>query len=279
MGRLFLIPTPLGNLADLAPRSRELLGSVSALLCEDTRTTSRLLAKLEIPAPSLLAVHDHNERQKVGMALARLEQGDVGLVSEAGTPLVSDPGFVIVRAALDAGHEVVSVPGPNAVTTALAGSGLPVDRFLFVGFGPRAGGKRRTWLEPLAARTETLVFYEAPRRVVGLLEDLGTTFGPERQVALGINLSKLGERFLRGSVEEVRSELAAEDEVRGEMTLVVAGAPESAEEVDWGAVDQAIGTLADAGTPAGAIRDAVCALVDLPRRAVYQRVLAALEER
>lgn len=279
MGRLFLIPTPLGNLADLAPRSRELLGSVSALLCEDTRTTSKLLAKLEIPAPSLLAVHDHNERQKVGLALSRLEHGDVGLVSEAGTPLVSDPGFVVVRAAIEAGHEVVSVPGPNAVTTALAGSGLPVDRFTFVGFPPRSPGKRRAWLAPLATRTETLVFYEAPRRIVGLLGDLAAGFGSTRACALAVNLSKKGERFDRGTVEDVRARLATEAEVRGEMTLVVAGVEPTEEETDWSAVDRAIGILAEGGTPAGAIRDAVCALVDLPRRAVYQRVLAALEDR
>ncbi|MCA9570443.1 MAG: 16S rRNA (cytidine(1402)-2'-O)-methyltransferase, partial [Myxococcales bacterium] len=272
-------PTPLGNLADLAPRSRELLGSLPVLLCEDTRTTSKLLAKLEIPAPSLLPVHDHNERQQVGLALAKLEQGDVGLVSEAGTPLVSDPGFVIVRAVVEAGHEVVSVPGPNAVTAALAGSGLPVDRFVFVGFPPRSTGKRRAWLEPLAHRTETVVLYEAPRRVVDLLEDLAATFGPQRPAALAVNLSKLGERFVRGTVASVRAELAAEDEVRGEMTLVVGGSPGDDAAALWERADRAIATLAGADAPAGAIRDAVCALVDLPRREVYQRVLEALEDR
>lgn len=278
MGRLFLIPVPLGNVEDLAPRSRRLLEEVDTLLCEDTRTTSKLLAKLEIPAPSLLPVHDHNERQKVAAALKRLEKGDVGVVSEAGTPLVSDPGFVIVRAAVEAGFEVVSVPGPNAVTTALVGSGLPVDRFVFVGFPPRSSGKRKAWLTPLSARDETLVFYEAPRRIVGLLNDLREVFG-ERPAALAINLTKKGERFVRGSLQDVQEVLSAEDEVRGEMTLVVGGRPAGAEDPAWSEAEDAIRTLVRAGTPATAIRDVVSGLLDLPRREVYQRVLAATEGR
>lgn len=278
MGRLFLLPMPLGNLADLAPRTREILVSVDTLLCEDTRTTSKLLAKLELPAPSLMPVHDHNERQKIGAVLARLDKGDVGVVSEAGTPLVSDPGFLVVRAAIEAGHEVISVPGPNAVTTALAGSGLPVDRFTFAGFPPRSSGKRRAWLEPLASRPETLVFYEAPRRVLGFLDDLHQVLG-DRQAALAINLSKQGERFVRGSFTEIRATLERDDEVRGEMTLVVQGHAGDDAEATWRRAEPAIEQLVAAGAPAGVIRDVVSGLLDLPRRQVYQRALEAAEER
>lgn len=278
MGRLFLLPMPLGNLADLAPRTREILVSVDTLICEDTRTTSKLLAKLDLPAPSLMPVHDHNERQKIGAVLARLEKGDVGVVSEAGTPLVSDPGYLVVRAAIEAGHEVVSVPGPNAVTTALAGSGLPVDRFTFVGFPPRSSGKRQAWLEPLASRPETLVLYEAPRRVLGLLADLETVLG-DRQGALAVNLSKQGERFVRGSFSAIRATLEAESEVRGEMTLVVAGHAGDDSEAAWQKAQPAIEQLVAAGAPASVIRDVVSGLLDLPRREVYQRVLAAAEDR
>jgi 16S rRNA (cytidine1402-2'-O)-methyltransferase len=275
VGRLFLIPVPLGNVDDLAPRSRELIASLPVLFCEDTRTTSRLIAKLELGAPSLVALHDHNERQRVASLCARLSEDDVGLVSEAGTPVLSDPGFLAVQAAIDAGHEVVSVPGPNAAVAAVVGSGLPVDRFVFAGFPPRSAAKRQAWLTPLVARAETLVVYEAPRRIRALLDDLRTVAG-ERPVALAINLSKKGERFLRGTVSEVDAVLAeeeAKDAVRGEMTLVVGGMPDRDEGPDWSAADALIALLLDAGTPKSVVRDAVCHAYDLPRRQVYQRIL------
>ena len=273
MGRLVLIPVPLGNLADLAPRSRTLLGQLEVVFCEDTRTTARLLAKLEISAPSMVPLHDHNERQKVANVLRRLEHGDVGLVSEAGTPVLSDPGFLVVRAAVEAGHEIVSVPGPNAAVCALVASGLPVDRFLFVGFPPRQPGKRRSWIESFSAETGSVVLYESPRRVIGTLWDLNSVLGA-RPCALAVNLSKRGERFCRGTLREVAEVLEQEEQVRGEMTLVVGGNADADQDVRWAAADRAIGVLLDAGTPAGAIRDAVCAALDLPRRDVYQRVLA-----
>ncbi|MCB9673706.1 MAG: 16S rRNA (cytidine(1402)-2'-O)-methyltransferase [Alphaproteobacteria bacterium] len=271
-GRLFLIPTPLGNLGDLAPRSRELLESVGALFCEDTRTTSRLLAKLELKSPTLVALHDHNERQRVAAVLDRLERGDVGMVSEAGTPVLSDPGYVVVRAAIEAGFEVISVPGPSAAVAAVVGSGLPVDRFVFAGFPPRQSGKRRAWLAELAAERSTLVLYEAPRRIVGLLEDLEAELG-DRPVALAVNLSKLGERFVRGSASAVATVLRAEDEVRGEMTLVVGGFEGGEDDALWERAEGVMTGLLEAGTPAGAVRDAVCAAFGLPRREVYQRIL------
>lgn len=274
MGRLFLIPVPLGNIGDLAPRSAELLGTLPVLCCEDTRTTSKLLAKLNITAPSLYALHDHNERDRAAAVLSRLAEGDVGLVSEAGTPVLSDPGFVLVRAAIEAGHEVVSVPGPTACVAALVGSGLPVDRFLFVGFPPRQGGKRRTWAEGFADEPGSLVLYESPHRVLEALDDLVASLG-DRPAALAVNLSKKGERFLRGPLSAIRASLASEEEVRGELTLVVGGAPPREEGSVWARADDAIRALVDAGTPAGVVRDVVAGLLDLPRREIYQRALAA----
>ncbi len=279
MGRLYLIPTPLGNVGDLAPRSRELLGSLDALLCEDTRTTARLLARLDLPVPSLLPLHDHNERSQVGRVLQRLERSDLGLVSEAGTPLLSDPGYAVVRAVIAAGHEVVSIPGPSAAVTALVGSGLPADRFVFVGFPPRSSSRRQTWLAPLSRRGETVILYEAPRRILGCLADVASTFGPDRPAALAVNLSKKGERFLRGTVASIAEALGKEGEVRGEMTLILAGAPDGELAARWERAEVLLGMLRGSGLPAGQIRDLICAALDLPRREVYQRILAALEER
>ena len=276
MARLFLIPVPLGNVEDLAPRSRALIASLPVIFCEDTRTTSRLIAKLELGAPSLVALHDHNERQRVGSVRARLAEGDVGLVSEAGTPVLSDPGFLAVRAAIEAGHEVVSVPGPNAAVAAVVGSGLPVDRFVFAGFPPRSSAKRQAWLAPLVGRPESLVLYEAPRRIRGLLQDLLTVAG-DRPAALAINLSKQGERFIRGALSDVDAVLVdaeQSDGIHGEMTLVVGGAPEEDGELDWSQADALIDLLLAADTPKSVIRDAVCLAFELPKRPVYQRILA-----
>lgn len=273
MGRLLLIPVPLGNVGDLAPRSVALVQAVDVLFCEDTRTTGKLLAKLEIPSPSLQALHDHNERDRLQDVLRRLEQGDVGLVSEAGTPVLSDPGFRVVRAAIEAGHEVVSVPGPSACVAAVVGSGLPVDRFLFVGFPPRQGGRRRTWIEGFAAEPGSLVLYESPHRLLATLQDLRDVLG-DREASLAVNLSKLGERFVRGTLSTIDTLMRQEGEVRGELTLVVAGAPPEDTDALWARADGAIHALVDAGTPPGAVRDVVAGLLGLPRREVYQRALA-----
>ena len=271
-GRLFLIPVPLGNIEDLAPRSAGLLSTLPVLLCEDTRTTSKLLAKLELHCPSLLPVHDHNERSRTSMVLRKLAEGDVGMVSEAGTPVISDPGFLVVKAAIEAGHEVVSVPGPNAAIAALVASGLPADRFLFVGFPPRSEGKRQTWLGELCSETGSLILYESPRRIVALLRDVVTVLG-ERPVAVAFNISKKGERVVRGTVSEVVSQLNEEGQIRGEITLVVGGAPPDDTSNQWQQAELAIDALVSAGTPAKVVRDVLSSLLDLPKRELYQRVL------
>lgn len=266
---LFLIPTPLGNLEDLAPRSRRLLGELPVLFCEDTRTTSNLLSKLGIPSPSLIPLHDHNERQQIDKVLRRLGDADVGLVSEAGTPVLSDPGFILVRATIEAGHEVVSVPGPNAAVTALVGSGLPADSFVFLGFPPRTPVKRQAWLAPRAKDPATLVLYVSPHRVADVLADVVVALG-DRRCALAVNLSKLGEAWIRGDA----STLVPPE--RGELTLVIEGAP-ATDEVDWTVADAAIADLA-AHVPASLLRDVLGRLLDVPRRPLYQRILAAKDE-
>lgn len=269
MPTLYLIPTPLGNVDDLAPRSRELLGSLPVLFCEDTRTTSRLLAKLELPSPSLIPLHDHNERKQVDKLVRRLDTQDVGLVSEAGTPVLSDPGFLAVRAALEAGHQVVSIPGPNAAVAALVASGLPADRFVFLGFPPRTSAKRQAWIAERATEPATMVFYVSPHRIADVLADFTAVLG-ERDCVLVVNLSKQGEALLRGTTATL------EVPEHGELTLIVAGA--DAPETDWGPIDRAIDALGPHVAPS-VLRDVLGELVDVPRRALYQRILAAQEDR
>jgi 16S rRNA (cytidine1402-2'-O)-methyltransferase len=223
MGRLYLVPTPLGNLEDITLRALRILGEVSLIATEDTRTTGRLLQHFEIDCP-LLSYHEHNESRRVGRLLAALAQGDVALVSEAGTPLLSDPGYELVRAAIEQDIEVVPLPGPSAVTTALSASGLPPDRFLFLGFLPRKGSERRRLLQEVADQPATLVLYESPHRLRAALADMIDTWGAERQMAVCRELSKMYEEIWRGSLAEALQSWT-EREPRGEFTLVVAGAP------------------------------------------------------
>ncbi|HEX4388144.1 MAG TPA: 16S rRNA (cytidine(1402)-2'-O)-methyltransferase [Steroidobacteraceae bacterium] len=225
-GLLRVVSTPIGNLADLSPRAREALESADVIAAEDTRRTLTLLKAAGITRP-LLSLHDHNESQRVPELLARLASGaTVALVSDAGTPLLSDPGFELVRAATRAGVRVEPVPGPSAITAALAAAGLPVERFCFEGFLPARATERRGALAALARETRTLVFFEAPHRIVQTLKDLAAEFGGERPAVVARELTKVHETFYRGTLAELAAR--AQDEAhfeRGEVTLVVAGAP------------------------------------------------------
>ncbi|HEX8782428.1 MAG TPA: 16S rRNA (cytidine(1402)-2'-O)-methyltransferase, partial [Steroidobacteraceae bacterium] len=179
-GRLQVIATPIGNLADLSERAREALAQADVIAAEDTRHTGALLTALGLATP-LLSLHEHNESRRVPGLLARLAQGErVALVSDAGTPLLSDPGYELVRAAIAAGFEVSAIPGPSAITAALAIAGLPTDRFCFEGFLPARERERRAALEALAHERRTLVFFEAPHRIVAALADIAAVLGPER---------------------------------------------------------------------------------------------------
>jgi len=223
-GTLFVVATPIGHLDDISLRALDTLRSVQCIACEDTRRTSRLLARHGIRA-SLVSLHRFNERERLPSLVERLRRGErVALVSDGGTPAISDPGARLVRAALDAGLAVSPVPGPSAVTALLSACGLPADRYVFEGFLPHRAGERRRRLRELAGERRTLVLFEAPHRVLDTLRDLGEVLGP-RTLVLGRELTKRHETILRGRVEEVAQQL--ERPVRGEITLAVAGAEEA----------------------------------------------------
>jgi 16S rRNA (cytidine1402-2'-O)-methyltransferase len=220
-GTLHVIATPLGNLGDLSPRAEELLRAVSVIACEDTRRTARLLARHGIETPTL-SCHRFNERSRLEPILDRLRGGeDVALVSDGGSPGISDPGALLVRAALEAGLSVRPVPGPSAVTALLSVSGLPADRYAFDGFLPHRPGERRRRLRELRAEPRTLVLFESPHRILETLAEIRDIFG-DRPLVLGRELTKQYETILHGRADEVARELGGE--VKGEITLVLAGA-------------------------------------------------------
>lgn len=223
LGTLYLIGTPIGNLEDVTPRALRVLSEVSALACEDTRRTWQLLSRHEIPRPrTLFSLHEHNEQQASRRVLGLLREGvDVGLCSDAGMPLVSDPGFLTVRAAAAAGCEVVAIPGPSAALAALAVSGLPGASFTFKGFAPRKQGPRRRFLEEEAQRPHTLVIFESPRRLGALLQDALDVLG-DREACVCVDLTKVHESAQRGRLSELAQRF--EQPPRGEATVVIAGA-------------------------------------------------------
>jgi 16S rRNA (cytidine1402-2'-O)-methyltransferase len=232
-GRLQVIATPIGNMGDLSTRAREALESADLIAAEDTRHTLTLLQAIGISRP-LLSLHAHNESQRVPDLLARLEAGEViALVSDAGTPLLSDPGFELVTRAAQAGFEIAPIPGPSAITTALAVAGLPTSRFCFEGFLPARERERRAELARLAHESRTLVFFEAPHRIAGTLADLAAEFGGERQAVVARELTKSHETIYRGTLAELAEQAHADTNFqRGEITLVVHGAPATTSTVD-----------------------------------------------
>ncbi|MEV4202727.1 16S rRNA (cytidine(1402)-2'-O)-methyltransferase [Micromonospora globbae] len=230
-GRLVLLGAPLGNPGDASARFREILAAADVVAAEDTRRLTRLAKDLGVTVPGrIVSYFEGNEERRTPELVEVIQAGYVvALVTDGGMPSVSDPGYRLVRAALDAGAPVTAAPGPSAVTTALALSGLPVDRFCFEGFLPRSPGARRSRLRALAGEERTLVFFEAPHRVAGALADLADAFGADRPAALCRELTKTYEEVLRRPLGEL-ARWAAEGEPRGEITLVVAGAPATAPE-------------------------------------------------
>lgn len=215
-----MVATPIGNLEDITQRAIETLRRAAWVACEDTRQTRKLLERYGIPA-RLASYHEHNEEERALELLGRLEEGeDVALVADAGTPLISDPGFRLVRKAVERGIRVVPIPGPAAFVAALSASGLETDSFYFGGFLPRRKAERVRLLETLAALPCTLVFYEAPHRILEALADLESVM-PSRPVVLARELTKIHEEFLRGTARELREELGRRGAVRGEITLLI----------------------------------------------------------
>ncbi len=266
MGTLYIVPTPLGNLEDITLRALRILRDVSLIATEDTRTTGRLLKYFEIKRP-MVSYYEHSKETRLERVLDTLAQGDVALVSEAGTPLLSDPGYQLVRAAIDRGIDVVSLPGPSALTAALPASGLPTDRFLFIGFLSRKRGQRRRTLAEVSAQPATLVFFETPHRIQAALADMVDVLGAERAVSVCRELTKLHEEIWRGTLAEARQEWT-EREPRGEFTLVVAGAAQP-EGWDEAQVKTAlVRAIAEGMTVKDAVRQ-VTDQSDWPKRKVY----------
>ena len=221
---LYLVATPIGNLGDITLRALEVLRRVDRIACEDTRQTQKLLNHYQIETPTV-SCHQHNERERAEELVEALKAGGrIALVSDAGMPGISDPGGWLASAAIEAGVPVIPIPGANAALSALVASGLPTGEFHFVGFLPEKAGARRTRLEELAEGAKvgcTLIFYEAPHRILDTLADLEAVWGAELRVVLGRELTKMHEEFLRGTVAEARKELAARDRVRGEFTVLI----------------------------------------------------------
>ncbi|WP_028080494.1 16S rRNA (cytidine(1402)-2'-O)-methyltransferase [Solimonas soli] len=225
-GHLYVVATPIGNLDDLAPRAQEVLDGVAAICAEDTRNTANLLTHFGIRKP-LIAVHEHNEDEICARLVARLQGGDaLALVSDAGTPLISDPGFAVVRAARKANLPVLAIPGPCAAIAALSISGIASDRFVFEGFLPAKGAARRERLAELAPETRTLIVYESSHRIADCVADIAAVLGGERPLCLARELTKLYEQSVRAGAAEVAAWLAADvNRARGEFVLVIGGAP------------------------------------------------------
>jgi 16S rRNA (cytidine1402-2'-O)-methyltransferase len=225
-GRLYVVATPIGNLGDLSARARDTLHSCALIAAEDTRHTGVLLKAFGIATPQM-SLHEHNEEQRAADIIERLRQGSsVALVSDAGTPAISDPGFELVRAVAAAGFEIIAIPGPCAAVAALSIGALPTDRFCFEGFLPARGAARRKRLETLSAEPRTLVLYEAPHRVRETLEDCAAVFGGERSAAVAREITKLHEMTYRGTLHELSLRARSDaDMARGEIVLLIAGAP------------------------------------------------------
>ena len=270
-GILYVVATPIGNLDDLSPRARQTLAEVDLVAAEDTRHTGRLLSHFGIKA-RLLALHEHNETEQVDGLIRELDAGrSVALVSDAGTPLISDPGFRVVRAAHASGIAVTPIPGPSALTAALSVSGLPTDRFCFEGFLPAKSKARCDRLAELRSEPRTLVFYESVHRVFDAIADLEESFGSDRPAFLARELTKMHEQCLSTTLGELRRQAAAGEIVqKGEIVLVVSGAADGpGSDID---VDKLLAGLAGK-LPDKEIAAAVAAATGERRNALYQRLL------
>jgi 16S rRNA (cytidine1402-2'-O)-methyltransferase len=269
-GLLYVVATPIGNLEDITYRAVRVLGEADLIACEDTRQTRKLLDHYNIHKPTI-SYHDHNEAERTEDLTARLLAGEtIALVSDAGMPLVSDPGYRLVNAAIEAGISVQPIPGASASLTALAASGLPTDSFHFGGFLPPKTGQRAKLLESLAEEHATLIFYEAPHRILESLEAIEAALGP-RPVVVAREITKIHEEFLRGTAAEIRAQLAARDTVKGEITLLIGKA--MAPPPDDTPIPEAVEALISGGVPRMDAIKQVARRRGLSKREVYDQLL------
>ncbi len=270
---LYIVATPIGNLQDMSLRAIETLKTVDCIAAEDTRHSAPLLQHFMVKTP-LIALHEHNERECADLLIKRLKQGEsIALISDAGTPLINDPGYFLVREARKAGIQVIPIPGPSALIAALSASGLPTDRFCFEGFLPAKSKHRLKHLETLRHETRTLIFYEAPHRVLESLQDMLETFGPEREVVIARELTKLYETIYSGTlshlVEWVKQD---ENQQRGEIVLMVKGAEAISNEVDDSLEDILKILLAE--LPLSQAVELAAKITNRRKNEVYQKALA-----
>jgi len=270
-GMLYLVALPIGNLEDITIRAIRILRSVDGVLAEDTRVTRRVLDRYRIDTPFFSSVFQGGERQRAGWLVEQLKKGKrLALVSDAGTPLISDPGYPLVRAAIGGGIPVVPVPGASAALSGLVASGLPADRFCFEGAVPRKTGPRRALFEQLRFEPRTTILYESPHRLIPTLRDLANVF-PNRPLTLARELTKQHEEFVRGTASEVHSAFAARDRVQGECVLILAGASEGASP-DAERIDAVVTTLQEAGVAGTTAVRVLTAAFGLARNEAYDLV-------
>ena len=266
MSKLYLVATPIGNLEDISQRAIRILGEVKLIAAEDTRRTRRLLAAYNIRTP-LTSYYEHNKKSKLPYLLERLEDGDIALVSDAGMPGISDPGYELVRAAIENGITIVPVPGPSVLPTALSVSGLPVNQFIYLGFLPRKKGERRRLLESIAEEQRTIVTLEAPHRLQAVLSDIEEVLG-DRRLAVCRELTKLHEEVFRGTVSQA---IVHFSNPRGEFTLVIEG---HIPEVRTGEISESIREqlrqMRNQGMPAKKAVAQVSAATKLPKKLLYR---------
>lgn len=273
---LYVVATPIGNLEDMTFRAVRILQEVEAIAAEDTRHTGKLLQHFQITTPQI-SYHDHNRTSRLPELIARMQQGkSIALVSDAGMPGISDPGYELVKACVEAGIPVVPIPGASAVVTALSAAGLPTDRFVFEGFLPAKGKERRDRLDALQTESRTLVFYESPHRLRQTLADFSDTFGGDRSIVLARELTKLHEEFWRGTVQGAIAHYETRDP-QGEYTVLLAGGTVASVVLSESALKSELAALIQQGLSRSQASRQLAQQTQLPRRELYQLALSISE--
>ncbi|MBA4367951.1 MAG: 16S rRNA (cytidine(1402)-2'-O)-methyltransferase [Desulfobacterium sp.] len=271
-GNLYIVATPIGNLEDITIRAIKVLSEVDIIAAEDTRNTGKLLSYHNIKG-KLVSYHEHNETQKAQKLIAEIEKGlSVAIVTDAGTPSVSDPGYRIVQAAIENNIQPIPIPGPSAAVTALSASGLPTDIFTVVGFLPKKKGKRLEQLEKLAFAPGTLIFYESPKRILQLLNELQDVFG-ERDIVFAREITKRYEEFQRGTISELIEKIEKKDAIKGECTLLVSGKSQTRTVCLEDLRNEITENLKNPGNTTAVLARKMAAQYGIPRKQIYQEIL------